>query len=122
MILVVDDEILIRDIVCEELRLAGYKTLEAGSGRQALKMIETNPTAFHFVISDVVMADGNGIELLENMHRLFPDIPILLMSGFAELTVEQSIEKGAVGLVKKPFEFREILKIIKTYVHERKVS
>ncbi len=81
VILVVDDEILVRMIVAEYLREAGYQVVEAGNADEALEYLRTqNPV--ELVFSDVRMPGSlDGLEFARQARRLYPDLPVILASG-----------------------------------------
>jgi len=99
-ILVVDDEPVLRDMLVEKLSRAGYKVLAASGGHEAFEVIKANK--IHAVVTDVRMAQGNGLELLERTKAYDKSIPVILMSGFADFTREGAIEKGATEFLEKP--------------------
>jgi CheY-like chemotaxis protein len=81
VVLVVDDEILIRMVVSEYLREEGYHVIEAGSADEALDYLRTaNPV--DLVFSDVKMPGSmEGVELAQRLKGLYPDLPVILASG-----------------------------------------
>ncbi len=100
-LLIVDDEEGIRKSLGREFELEGYNIFRASSGNKAFEVIKKEN--IHFVISDVKMPDGDGVSLLENIKNNFPDMPfVFLITGFAELTKEQALDKGAMDLMLKP--------------------
>lgn len=102
-VLVVDDEVLVRQFASRVLREEGYAVHEAADGAEALERIragEVNPV---LVVSDIVMPRCNGVQLLESLSTLRPGLPVILMSGFG---VAQLAERGIAspcGVLSKPF-------------------
>jgi CheY-like chemotaxis protein len=79
----------------------------AGGGHEALALIEKRP--FDLVLSDISMPKGDGMALLAAIRaRGGPRPRVMLMTGFAEVTVESAIEAGAVALVTKPFSLAAV--------------
>ena len=79
-LLVVEDDVLIRHSVCEALRHATYKVLEASSAREALTILDTLPVDLLFV--DLHMpGESDGVSVARYARRHFPEIPVLLTSG-----------------------------------------
>src|SRR5258706_6285658 len=76
-ILVVDDEEPIREIVTAMLQSSGYQCQQAASGKQALALL-TSGDAFELVLSDLMMADMDGIGLLERTKEKYPDMPVVM--------------------------------------------
>jgi DNA-binding response OmpR family regulator len=112
-ILVVDDERGIADSVRGILTMHGYESVAMYSAQEALDSIrEFNP---HLVISDVVMPNMNGIELLSALRAKHPEIPVILISGNAateQLLAEAGEAVTSVKLLAKPFSPRELLRVI----------
>lgn len=110
-ILVVDDEPTLRGAIRFELEMEGAIVSEAGGGREALDLVKNG--AFHLVLSDVRMAEGDGVELLENIKKLDPMTPVvMLITGFADLSAEQAYQKGCAGFVSKPFDPEELTRLV----------
>ena len=110
-ILVVDDERVIRDILCEFLALEGYSVHSAEDGNAAIAELRIRP--YDIVISDLKMPRVSGIELLEKITEGKINVLTIIMTGFG--TVETAIEamkKGAYDYVLKPFKVEEVVRII----------
>ncbi len=107
-ILVVDDELDVRELARNILVARGYEVLEAGDGEAALRVAEAHPAPIHLLLTDVVMPGLNGVELAGQLMRLRPDTKVLYMSGFAVVGARQdqaggpSLEPGAL-ILPKPF-------------------
>ncbi len=101
-VLVVDDDEFVLDSVSALLEGRGYHVTASGSGREAFakfREIKTN-----VVVTDIKMPDVTGVELLDKIHALDPDIPVILMTAYAELDVAvDAIKKGAFDFLTKPF-------------------
>lgn len=113
-ILLVDDDSDILAAVDAILRDAGYETRRASCGFDAFWIVSSEPV--RAVVSDVRMANGNGIELCDAMHRHFPKVPLLFMTGFDDVTLEEAKRRGAKGILSKPFEMSELLALMKVTV------
>ncbi len=103
IVLVVDDEPLLRDAVRFEVEMLGCTVIEASSGHEAQRCLASQ--TIDLIISDVRMPDGDGIELLRYVTSNFPHIPLLLMSGFADIALWDAYHLGAHALLSKPFNF-----------------
>src|SRR5260370_27531333 len=79
-ILVVDDEEAIREIVCAILAAAGYTWQQASSGMEALALLNSGEV-FELMLSDLMMADLDGIGLLERTKDKFPDMPGVMVTS-----------------------------------------
>jgi len=103
-ILLVDDEPDFRKALEFSFKRAGYKTFLAGSGNEAFDFICANKN-IDVVVSDIRMANGDGVQLLERLRERFSETPVvLLITGFSELTTEEAYEKGAEALFAKPID------------------
>lgn len=110
-ILVVDDEKVIREILCEFLALEGYLVRSVEDGEKALSELRIRP--YDIVISDLKMPNLSGIELLEKITAEGLDVLTVIMTGFG--TVETAIEamkKGAYDYILKPFKVEEVVHIV----------
>ncbi|MDP3181870.1 MAG: sigma-54 dependent transcriptional regulator [Desulfobaccales bacterium] len=107
-ILVVDDENNYLTVMEALLGEAGYEVLTAQSGPEALKIV--GRTDLDLVLTDMKMPKMSGIELLAELHRLYPELPVVIMTAYG--TVEkavQAMKKGAFDYLLKPFKNEEIL-------------
>lgn len=113
-ILVVDDEADLRDIVASELEFMGAKVHQAENISFAQKILsESN---IDLIISDIRMPGGTGIDLLEVVKARGPQkIPVILITGFADITTEDAFHKGAEALVNKPFKLDDLIKLAVRY-------
>ena len=112
-ILVVDDEEWFRNALKAALEGAGYDVTLAENGHMAKTLaVLDNVDA---VITDIRMSPGNGIELLHFIRRARPKLPVILMTGFAELAeTQEAFNMGASGFLAKPFKQEELLEILKS--------
>jgi CheY-like chemotaxis protein len=107
-ILVVEDEVLIRAVVAEELRLAGFSVIEAGRADEALTYIEAGEQV-DLVFSDIQTPGSlNGLQLAETLRDKYPDIPIILTSGNALPGHVGTVE----AFVPKPYDVTQTIALI----------
>jgi DNA-binding NtrC family response regulator len=111
-ILVVDDEPAVRDLTVEILRRSGYNPHGVPTAQRALDLLEEEQ--FDLVVSDVVMPEMTGVELLYELRRRRPDLPVILMTGGSKEPerTTKAVEIGAVGLLYKPFSHAELTEIV----------
>jgi DNA-binding NtrC family response regulator len=103
-ILVVDDEEPIREIVCSMLRASGYECTQAASGTEALAILDSGED-FELMLSDLMMAELDGIGLLERTKERYPDIPVVMVTAVHDISVAlAAIRNGAYDYLLKPFE------------------
>ncbi len=107
LILVVDDEPHIVDFLSLLLEDEGYRVRQARNGREALSAIEQEPP--RLIISDVMMPDINGVELVQQLHHLRPkpQPKVILMSA-----VSRAAPAPHVPFIEKPFDIDDILDIV----------
>jgi two-component system NtrC family response regulator len=118
-ILVVDDESNYLTVMEALLGEAGYEVSTAPSAVEALRI--AGASDLDLVLTDMKMPKMSGIELLDELHRLYPDLPVIIMTAFG--TVEKAVtamKKGAFDYILKPFKNDEILvTIAKALEHRR---
>ena len=89
-VLLAEDEPLVRSMVATVLRDRGYEVLEASNGEEALRMVQKHgPEGIELLLTDVVMPQMSGWELVEKLHATHPDIKVLFTSGYAGDSVSQ---------------------------------
>ena len=86
-VLLVDDEVELLSVLDTFLKDLGYNTITASSGNNAFNLFQSS--LVDFVISDIQMSDGNGVDLLKNCSALNQDIPFLLVSGFVDIHLDE---------------------------------
>ena len=116
-VLVVDDEIEFAKTLKRHLRREGFDTEIAGDGSDARRIIETaycgRLSAIDLVITDVIMPNMDGIELLKWIKRNQPQIPVILLTGFGDNhAVAQVVRPGQDGFCKKPITPRRLMELI----------
>jgi DNA-binding NtrC family response regulator len=102
-ILVVDDELLIRDLLYDFLGTRGYVVHLAENGRQAIEMIDK--INFQVALLDLKMPEKSGLEVMEIIAEKRPFVPVILMTAFPSLdSAIESIKMGAFEYLIKPFK------------------
>lgn len=102
-ILVVDDDHHVLESLLLLLNAYGYKVLTADNAAAALKILSNNETGIDVVLTDVKMPEMDGLELAAKIHLFDPEIPVLIMSAYAELNVAiDAIKRGAFDFIIKP--------------------
>jgi putative nucleotidyltransferase with HDIG domain len=121
-ILVVDDEEAIREIVCAILVAAGYICSQAGSGLEALALLNSGEE-FELMLSDLMMADLDGIGLLERTKEKFPDMPVVMVTAVHDISVAlAAIRNGAYDYLLKPFEREQLLNAVGRSLENRRLK
>ena len=121
-ILVVDDEDAIRDVVITMLRSSGYQCQQAASGKQALALL-TSGESFELVLSDLMMADMDGIGLLESTKEKYPEMPVVMVTAVHDISVAlAAIRNGAYDYLLKPFEREQLLATVRRALENRRLK
>src|SRR5437588_11504842 len=121
-ILVVDDEEPIREIVASMLGAAGYLCKQAGSGMEALAVLNTG-AEFELMLSDLMMADLDGIGLLERTKEKYPDMPVVMVTAVHDISVGlTAIRNGAYDYLLKPFEREALLNTVRRALENRRLK
>ncbi len=106
-ILVADDDPAARECLCRSLAQAGYKVTAAANGRQALELFSCQP--FDLVITDILMPDCDGLEVLRHIRQVRPQVPVVAISGADdELFRQDAAGLGATFVLPKPFTAAEL--------------
>jgi cyclic di-GMP phosphodiesterase len=121
-ILVVDDEEPIREIIDSMLTAAGYACKQAGSGMEALAVL-TSGEEFELMLSDLMMADLDGIGLLERTKERYPDMPVVMVTAVHDISVAlAAIRNGAYDYLLKPFEREQLLNTVSRALENRRLK
>jgi putative nucleotidyltransferase with HDIG domain len=121
-ILVVDDEEAIREIVCSMLTAAHYQCSQASSGRNALALLESGEE-FELMLSDLMMADLDGMGLLERTKEKFPDMPVIMVTAVHDISAAlKAIRDGAYDYLLKPFEREQLLATVHRALENRRLK
>lgn len=109
LVLVVDDERLVRWSITETLRGAGYRVEEAPDARTAIASVLFDGPPPDAVLLDLKLPDSADLRLLESLHQFAPDMPIVLMTAFGtpELSAEAR-RSGACAVLNKPFDLARL--------------
>jgi CheY-like chemotaxis protein len=112
-ILVVDDEISIRDLIITELEDKGAECIEASNGNDAFELYKNN--YFDVVISDIRMPDGDAFTFMNNIRKAkLPTRAIIFMSAFLDVPSKEIYDLGIETIISKPFKMRELIAIVST--------
>jgi len=103
-LLIVENEAAIRNLLQMALRKNGYTVLAAESGREALDLVSTHSGPIHLLITDVMMPDIDGPELVRRLSVIRPETRTLFMSGYMDDALgEQGVLPSSVNFIQKPF-------------------
>src|SRR5271167_1644174 len=121
-ILVVDDEDLIRDIICSVLNQAGFACRPVSSGAEALEILQSDHD-YSIVVSDVIMDGMDGLTLLSKIRLDRPDLPVVMVTAVHDISVAlAAIRNGAYDYLLKPFEREQLLASVRRAVENRRLK
>lgn len=110
-ILMVDDELELISATAERLALRGFEVETATSGREALRRIVES--TFSILLVDVKMPGMSGLDVLEEVKRSQPDLPVVLFTGHGSLAAaEMGLKHGAVDYILKPVNIDSMIETI----------
>ena len=116
-ILVVDDDEVIRDTLCE-LLASDHECQTASTAEEALQKLEVQP--FDVVLTDISMPGLSGRDLLSRVLDLYPGMPVIIVSGLSDQDQAQSlISRGAFDYLVKPFRLEVVEESVKRAVGQR---
>ncbi|RZB38369.1 MAG: hypothetical protein SRB2_00117 [Desulfobacteraceae bacterium Eth-SRB2] len=114
-ILIIDDDVQILSMLRQTLERGGYDVLEASNGKQGMKLYLENPA--DLVITDIIMPEKEGIEIIIELKRDYPDVKIIAISGGGRINPEDYLDiakkLGAQRTFTKPFERKQLLNAVR---------
>jgi len=121
-ILVVDDEDIIREIICSVLEQAGFVCHPMRSGAEALQVLDSDG-GYSVVVSDVIMDGMDGLTLLSKIRAKYPDLPVVMVTAVHDISVAlAAIRNGAYDYLLKPFEREQLLASVRRAVENRRLK
>lgn len=113
-ILVVEDEDTVRELAEAVLAGSGYVVSGASSMKEAIRIFIKEEKDFSLVFSDIVLPDGNGVELVERLVSEKPELRVLLASGYAEEIANwQALEVKGYPFLQKPYAVSDLLRVVR---------
>ncbi|HEV2840778.1 MAG TPA: ATP-binding protein [Chthoniobacterales bacterium] len=118
-VLVVEDEEIVRELVCDVLEEQGYNVLCAADGLEAMEMAGNFDGTIHLLVTDVIMPHMNGHELAGKLSRIRSDMKVLYVSGYSDTDLgEHGILDPRFELLQKPFTPQTLARKIRDVIHE----
>jgi len=112
-ILFVDDEEILRFIASEFLEENGYQVLLAEDGKQALEMLAEYGNQIHLVMVDLMMPEIGGEEVLKVVKHEYPDIPVIIVSGYSKKRLDQKMhDQNYDGYMEKPYDLKQFIQLV----------
>jgi DNA-binding NtrC family response regulator len=118
-ILVVDDETAVRRFAARVLEREGFAVQEARDGAEALEMVRDQKIPVEAVVSDIVMPRMNGVELMDALAASNPDLPVILMSGYATAALSEMGIASPCSIIPKPFPAERLLAEVHRCIGQR---
>ena len=119
-ILIIDDEAMIRNLLVNILEREGYETITATDGIDGIKIYRENPA--DLIITDLLMPEKDGLETIMELRRDFKDVKIIAMSGGGKIDPKTYLQiartMGAIEIITKPFDLRELLKTVQQLLEQ----
>ena len=109
VLLLVADDLLVREVVRQVLEHAGYELLEASTPAGALALARAYGERIKLLLTDVVMPEMDGAELSRRLQSMLPDLVTVFMSGYAEIDVVRRMREASVIHIQKPFTVSTLL-------------
>ena len=120
-LLLVDDDPFILEGIGEDLESNGYQVTRASSGESAVKLLESNH--FDLVITDLVMASTDGIQVLKKTKELNSDIQVIILTGFGDIdSAVEALRSQADDFLLKPCESQEMLFRVKNCLEKQELT
>lgn len=119
-ILIIDDDEQVREMLRLFLECAGYEVLIAADGRTGMDLFRTHPA--RLVITDILMPEQEGLETIMELHKAYPDVSVIAMSGGGHLPPDQylsiAVKLGAIRTFFKPVDCSVLLDTIREILNE----
>lgn len=113
-ILVVDDDKSICEVIDNVLNAKGYKVITASDGHEALDILRQNSIAM--IIADIKMPKMGGVALLRKARELFPEIPVVMITGYGSINdAVETIKRGAMDYITKPISIEKLCELVDKY-------
>src|SRR5690242_18630652 len=120
-ILIADDDRSIRTVLTQALGRSGYQVRTTGNAATLWRWVEEGEG--DLVITDVVMPDENGLDLIPRIRKLRPDLRVVVMSAQSTLmTAVKATQRGAFEYLPKPFDLRELVAVTERALNQPRAA
>jgi DNA-binding NtrC family response regulator len=107
-LLIVEDDSEMRDLLRKVLEKEGYRVSVAADGHEAVASISRD--AFDLVVTDMLMPDEGGLELLQTIRQTHSTLPVIIITAFGDWgSYSQALELGAAAFISKPLKMGELI-------------
>jgi CheY-like chemotaxis protein len=123
-VLVVEDEMVLREMARDFLKDCGYRILEAGSGREALQVWGNHRSEIDLLLTDMKMPEGvSGMELAEKMVAEQPLLRVIFTSGYSDDIVSAEIlERNNAQFLPKPYSYADLTRMVRDALNRKPVA
>jgi len=119
LVLIVDDEPLMRQMAQESLESCGYSVVTAPNGQAGVSLFKERRSEIALVLLDLVMPKMSGTEAFQEMKQIDPSVKVLLASGFQkDERVEEAMSLGVRGFIEKPYTMKALSRAVNQAIHE----
>ena len=116
-ILVVDDELLIRDLLYDFFHGQGWDIALAENGEKALRILESQKV--DLVLTDLKMPDMDGMTLTKQLRESHPEIPVVVMTGYPSVdSAVEALRNKVADYIVKPFNINRLYKVVEAQLQE----
>lgn len=120
-VLIIDDEPDLRELLCDALAGEGLAVSAAGSGAEARQLAQRGPV--DFVIADIRLPDGNGLDVLDQLRRQAPDVPAVIISGAGDAHIaSEAARRGCVDFLTKPLDLPRLRQAVREELRRRQAD
>ena len=113
VVLLAEDEIVVRTLTEDILTKAGYEVLAVSNGRDAVDLFRVNSGRIDLLLFDVIMPGMSGFEAYLEIYKLEPDMPVVFCTGYGDDKIElESVPGRAANIIHKPFTRKELLSVV----------
>ncbi len=117
-ILVVDDELLIRDLLYDFFSSQGWEISVAENGEKALEIVRSRK--IDLVLSDIKMPEMDGLTLASMLSQSYPNIPVVLMTGYPSVdTAVSALRNKVADYIIKPFNINQLFKLVEAKISDK---
>jgi two-component system, cell cycle response regulator CpdR len=110
-VLLTEDDNSVRHFLARSLELAGHEVLAFADGEDALPALDAGP--FDILVTDIVMPRLGGLELAQKAKKISPSLPVIYITGFAAVSVEEGLGTGNINqLLSKPFHLNSLVEAV----------
>lgn len=120
LILLVDDEEMIRDVGRSMLESLGYKVITASNGKEAVDIYKDKGNEVALVIMDLVMPVMDGLDAFRELKKINPSVKVIVSSGYSANRIDLLRNEGVAGFVGKPYRLGEMAEIVRKVIDEKR--